>query len=216
MGHSAKLDLVNQVSRSFTSANKGIEKMIILILFLSPMVFYSQDETFNTIIRESLGDLNEDGLSDQAIISLDTLDDTRPLKLQVLFSLPNGGKKIVFSSTQIIQAMYPIEKNGEHNGSQVPDIYIENGKLKIDFYIKGNSSYDFIYRDGDFELVHFTHVYWDGVNITEIVFNLLTGKYTKQVEVLKTAEVTMRVEKEVLITPLPRLKNFKPFKNELF
>jgi hypothetical protein len=174
------------------------------------------DTNFSYLIRESQGDLNDDGLSDKVIISMDTLSESRPLRLQIFFSLPNGKSELIFSSTEIIEAMYPAEKNGEYNGSQIPDVYIEEGKLQIDFYIKGNSSYDFIFKDGSFELVHFTYVNWDGINITETTFNLLTGKYTKQSEILDTSEITMNIEKKALLRPLPQLKGFKPFENEFY
>jgi len=193
---------------------------ILLIVLFTSVNVYSQNkklnDNFNCLIRKSVGDLNKDGLLDKAIIAMDTLNQTKPLRLQIFLSQPNGKSELFFSSTEIIEAMYPIEKNGEHNGSQIPDVYIEEGKLQLDFYIKGNSRYEFIFRNGSFELIHFSHVNWGGTHITETKFNLLTGKYTKQIEKHETSEITLNIKKEVHIKPLPQLKNFKPFENELY
>jgi len=198
-----------------------MQKIIILIIILFAYVnVYSQsknlNDNFNYLIRQSVGDLNKDGLLDKAIISMDTVNRTRPLRLQIFFSQPNEMSKLFFSSTEIIEAMYPIENNGEHNGNQIPDVYIEEGKLQLDFYIKGNSRYEFIFKNGKFELTYFNYVNWDGVNITETEFNLLTGKYTKQSEINETSEITLKIKKEVHIRPLPQLNSFKPFENELY
>jgi hypothetical protein len=198
-----------------------MKKIIILtLLFFTFIPVYSQDtllsNSFNVLIRESSGDLNKDGQLDRVIISMDTVDQTRPFKLDVFFTDPNGHSNLFFSSTTIVIPMYPKELKGEHNGSQTPDISIEDGLLHIDFYIKGNSSYQFRYKNESFELVHFTHVYWDGESITATEFNLLTGKYTKQTEHLEKKEITLQIEKEVLLNPLPQLESFIPFENELY
>ncbi|MFK8038815.1 MAG: hypothetical protein AB8B74_11030 [Crocinitomicaceae bacterium] len=186
------------------------------IILLTYVNVFSQHESFNCIIRQSEGDLNNDGLLDKVIISMDTLNETKPLVLEIFFSQQNGMQSLFFSSTEIVEAMYPIEKNGSHNGSQIPDVYIEEGKLQLDFYIKGNSRYEFLFENGKFELTHFSYVAYDGISITETKFNLLTGKYKKQSKNQETSEITLKVEKEVHISPLPQLNSFKPFKNELY
>jgi len=198
-----------------------MKKIIILVtVLLSYTNMYSQDknlnDNFNYLIRQSEGDLNNDDLLDKVIISMDTINDTRPLRLQIFFSQPNGKSELFFSSTEIIEAMYPIEKNAAHNGSQIPDVYIEEGKLQLDFYIKGNSRYEFIFKNGEFELVHFSYVNWDGKTITETKFNLLTGEYTKQSEIQESSEITSKIKKDVIIRPLPQLNNFRPFENQLY
>ena len=189
--------------------------MLIFVLFAFAPV-YSQNENFDYLIRTSTGDLNKDGILDKATITMDTIDDTRPLRLDLFLSLPNGKSALFFSSTNIIEAMYPVEKNGAYNGSQIPDVYIEEGKLQLAFYVKGNASYTFILNNGKFELVHFFYVNWDGANINETEFNLLTGAYSKQSERLETKEILENIKKQVIIKPLPQLKNFKPFENELY
>ena len=174
------------------------------------------NENYNYLIKKAIGDLNKDGLMDKATISMDTINETRPLKLQIFFSQSNNKFKLFYSSTEIIEAMYPIKKNGAYNGIQIPDIYIEEGKLLLDFYIKGNSRYEFLFKKDKFELIHFSSVYWNNMTIVETNFNLLTGEYSKQSEILKTAEITLTKKEEVKIRPLPQLKNFKPFEHKLF
>lgn len=198
-----------------------MQKTIILVIILfAYTIGYSQhknlNDNFNYLIRQDVGDLNKDGLLDKAIIAMDTINKTRPLRLQIFFSQPNGESELFFSSAEIIEAMYPIKKNGAHNGSQIPDVNIEEGKLQLDFYIRGNSRYEFIFKNNAFELTYFKYVNWDGKTITETEFNLQTGKYTKQSEILETSEITLQINKDVLIRPLPQLKNFKPFENDLY
>lgn len=192
--------------------------LVVVLIFYSSL--YSQNknlnDNFNYIIRESTGDLNKDKLPDKAIISMDTINKTKPLRLDIFFSKPNGKSELFFSSTKIIEPMYPVEKNGEFNGSQIADVYIDKGKLQLDFYIKGNSSYKFIFKNGHFELIYFTYVQWDGKNITETEFDLLTGKYLKKSEILATSKIIEKIDKKILIRPLPILKNFKPFKKKLY
>ncbi|WP_027420570.1 hypothetical protein [Crocinitomix catalasitica] len=193
------------------------------ITILSILIFssvYAQQtktvENFNCLIRHSLGDVNNDGILDLAIISTDTVNDTRPLKLQIFFGQPNGDYELFFSSVEMITPMYPAELNGEHNGSQIPDVYLEDGNLLLDFYIEGNSRYTFVLKDGVFELVDFSYVNWDGKHITEVEFDLLTGRYTKQKEILNSHEIILQIEQEVLIRPLPQLEGFKPFTHDLY
>lgn len=176
----------------------------------------SSNESFNIIIREAYGDLNNDSIPDKATIRLDTIDDTRPFKLEIFLSTPDSSLQLFYSSTTLVQAMYPTELNGKHNGSQVPRVYIEEGKLQIEFYINGNSLYDFKLKNNAFELIHFSQSVWDGKSITETDFNLVTGKYTKQTEVLETKKKTQVINGELEIKPLPQLQDFKPLKNTLF
>lgn len=176
----------------------------------------SSNESFSIIIREAYGDLNNDSIPDKATIRLDTIDDTRPFKLDIFFSTPDSSLQLFYSSTRLVQAMYPTELNGKHNGSQVPRVYIEKGKLQIEFYINGNSLYDFKLKNNAFELIHFSQSVWDGKSITETDFNLETGKYTKLTEELETKKKTQVINGELEIKPLPQLQDFKPLTNTLF
>ncbi len=190
---------------------------LLLFCFLNTYTqIIASPEKFTYLIRDAIGDLNNDGRTDYATISMDTTDENRPLKLEIFFAEENKNLKRVFSSTETIEAMYPKRLNGEVNESNIPDLFIEEGKLILYFFINGNSLYDFKYKNGNFELINFSYVQWDGKNITETDFNLVTGKYSKISEILNTDEITLNIKKKEKIRPLPQLKNFKPFTNELF
>ena len=193
---------------------------ILIILLFQCVNIFAQEEVvvfnFTHTIREATGDLNNDGLIDQAIISMDVEHTTRPLRLQVLFSKPNGSLEVVFSSTNVIEAMYPTRLHGVYNDNQIPRVYIEDEKLQLEYYIEGIGLYEFRYTNNNFELIQFTSADYDGENMIEIDFNLLTGSYFKQTEILYTEEITETINKEVLIKPLPQLKNFSPLKNEYY
>ncbi len=70
-----------------------MQKIIILIIttFLAYVSVYSQsknlNDNFSNLIRQSVGDLNKDGLLDKAIISMDTVNPTKTSKTaNLLFS----------------------------------------------------------------------------------------------------------------------------------
>lgn len=191
---------------------------VIILLNCSILVSQNQNlkDNFTYKIRQAEGDINNDDIKDLIVISMDTIHETRPLKLEIFLSQHNGVSKLFFSTTNMIQAMYPKELNGKHNGNQIPNVYIEQGKLQLEFYTKGNALYEFKFKKGVFELIHFTYAKWNGQTITEVAFNLLTGKYTKQSEIHETSKIIEVINGNILINPLPDIKNFKPFNYNLF
>lgn len=176
-------------------------------------------DNFNYRVREEEGDLNKDGKKDRVIVKMDTTDKTSPLRLQIFLSQPNGKLALVVSSTQIIEAQFPAEKQGEYNGFQIPDFRIEKGALLMWSEIKGgNITYEFKYQNGNFELISLhkltnnaTKGYIDENTIfTETDFNLVTGirmetDYTNSEKILKNNKRT----KTVIIRPLPKIQDFK-------
>jgi len=174
---------------------------------------------FNYLVREEAGDLNKDGKMDRVTVHLDTTDKTSPLRLQIWLSQPNGKLALAVSSTQIIEAQYPPEKHGAYNGYQIPDFRIENGNLLMWSEIKGgNITYEFRYRNGNFELINIdkltnnaTKGYIDENTVfTETKFNLVTGirietDDTNSKKVLKNN----KRKKIVMIRPLPKIQDFK-------
>lgn len=74
--------------------------------------------------------LNHDGKLDKVNVKMDTVDETRPLRLQIFLSQPNW--KLTFAvSDKIIEPQYPAENQGKHNGYQILDFVIEKGILKM-------------------------------------------------------------------------------------
>ena len=195
-----------------------------IILFISAQInVFAQNinykDNFNYPVREEEGDLNKDGKKDKVIVHMDTTDKTSPLRLQIYLSQPNGKLALEVFSTQIIEAQFPAEKQGEYNGYQIPDFRIEKGTLLMWSEIKGgNITYTFKYQNGNFELIDLhkltnnaTKGYIDENTIfTETEFNLVTGVRietddTNSEKILKNNKRT----KTVIIRPLPKIQDFK-------
>jgi len=107
-----------------------MKKFLLIFLILLQINAFSQQKEiadhFTLQIREEEGDLNKDGLTDKVIISMDTIDATQPLRLQVYFKQPDHKFKLIISTTDLLDPQYP---NGKYGGNQIPDIFIEDGYL---------------------------------------------------------------------------------------
>lgn len=190
-----------------------------LVLFAC-FISYAQNSTYNftAAIREEIGDLNHDGLVDSVTVYMDIVHETRPLRLQVFFAKPNGKFKLVVSSNQIIRAQYPKELNGAFTGRQIPYFFIEKGNLEMvsDIY-SGQSTHTFRYQNGNFELIHFFKVVYDGKDTTtETNYDLLTGKFIEQSQLLGSDAYFGTIDKEIIEKELPKIQYFIPFINELY
>lgn len=188
--------------------------------FFISIVLSAQESTdrFTESIRQELGDLNADGLTDSISVSMDITDDTRPLKLEVFFGLPYGKYELKVSTTKIIEAQYPIEKEGMFNGRQIPYFVVKNGDLEMqsDIY-SGTAIHRFKYMNGRFELIYFSKVEWDGKETTtETIFDLLSGKFIKQSQLLNSNEYFDVDEQNIPLMERPKLASFIPFQHELY
>lgn len=200
-------------------------KGILLLLILSPLFVLCQNGIrkinigdFSEPIRQVIGDLNNDGLLDSISVSMDLTDETRPLKFEVFFLQSNQNHELIVSTTKLIEAQYPVEKNGEFNGRQIPSFNIKNGYLEMisDIY-SGQSNHKFKYQNGNFELIHFSKVVWDGnETTTETSFDLISGKYVRQSQLLGSDEYFDVLKKEITIENLPKLDNLTPFQNKYY
>lgn len=175
-------------------------------------------DNYNYQVREEEGDLNNDGKMDKVLVKMDTINETRPLILQIFLSHPNGKLTLAVSSTKIIEPQYPIENQGKHNEYQIPNFFIEKGILTMWSEIKGgNITYDFKYHHGIFELINVKKItnnatkgYIDEHTIfTETKFNLITGLRTETDDRLGSKKVLNKRKKIVLIRPLPKIQDFK-------
>jgi hypothetical protein len=201
---------------------KNIYLCFVFILISAQMDLFAQNiknkGNYTYQVREEKGDLNNDGKMDKILVKMDTIDETRPLILQIFLSRPNGKLTLAVSSTKIIEPQYPVENQGKHNEFQIPDFFIENGILTMWSEIKGgNITYDFKYQNGNFELIkvkkitnNATKGYTDENTIfTETRFNLITGLRTETDEKLGSKKVLNKRKKVVLIRPLPKIQDFK-------
>lgn len=176
-------------------------------------------------VREENGDLNHDGKMDKVTVKMDIVDETRPLRLQIFLSQPNGKLILAVSSDKIIEPQYPAENQGKFNGFQIPDFVIEKGILKMWSEIKGgNITYHFKYNKGNFELIYVNKLKNDGTKgyidentiFTETKFDLITGIRTESDEKLGSATALAVRKKRVLIRPLPKIQDFKFSDKDLY
>ncbi|WP_343658936.1 hypothetical protein [Chryseobacterium sp.] len=194
----------------------------IFILLSVPLNLLAQNsnpkEHYTYQVREEHGDLNNDGKMDRITVKMDTVDETRPLRLDIFLSQPNGKLALAVSSTKIIEPQYPVENQGKFNGYQISDFSIEKGILKMRSEIEGgNITYDFKYNNGDFELIYVdkltnnaTKGYIDEKTVfTETKFDLVTGMRTETDEISGSAKALSVRKKRVLIRPLPKIQDFK-------
>ena len=189
---------------------------ILLLLLIFSAQINAQSSTvkasFNILLQEKEGDLNNDRIDDKIILSMDTIDQRRPIQLQILLSQPDGKLKRVVSTTQIIEAMYP---NGENQTSeyQIPTFEIEEGLLNMMSEIKGGmASYSFKYQKGNFILIHISKSTWDGKNTTtETEYNLRTGNKIDVVKNLGSEKILNKREKKMPLKPLPKIQVLKHF-----
>lgn len=201
---------------------KNMYRYFIFILLSVPLNLLAQNrnpkEHYTYQVREEHGDLNNDGKMDRITVKMDTVDETRPLRLDIFLSQPNGKLALAVSSTKIIEPQYPVENQGKFNGYQIPDFSIEKGILKMRSEIEGgNITYDFKYNNGNFELIYVdkltnnaTKGYIDEKTVfTETKFDLVTGMRTETDEISGSAKALSVRKKRVLIRPLPKIQDFK-------
>ncbi|WP_316839201.1 hypothetical protein [Pedobacter gandavensis] len=209
---------------------KNIYLSLAFILISVQMNLYAQNiknkGNYNYQVREEEGDLNNDGKPDRITVKMDTTDDTRPFRLQIFLSQPKGKKlTLAVSTTKIIEPQYPVEKKGEPNGYQIPSFFIENGILSMWSEIeRGNITYDFKYRNGNFELIHvekLTTNATDGAITENTIFtvtktNLVSGLRTETDDLLGSKKILNKRKKTVLFRPLPKIQDFKFSDKKLF
>jgi hypothetical protein len=193
-----------------------MRKIILILFVLISFVSMAQQkgtDHFTIQIREEPGDLNQDGLSDKTVISMDTVNANQPLKLEIYFQQADGKFKLFFSSTNIFNPQYP---KGKYGGDQILYAFIEDGYLVIYSEIK-----DFHYQDkfkfnkGNFELVNFSSVIWGGKDYTtEAEFDLLKGIKTEITQALSSGDILKKEEKKLLIKPLPTIQNFRTLEKQ--
>lgn len=202
---------------------KNICLYFIFILITIQMNLFAQNikskDNYTYQVREEEGDLNNDGKMDRITVKMDTVNETRPLRLQIFLSQPNGKKlTLAVSSTKIIEPQYPVENQGKFNGYQIPSFFIEKGILTMWSEIEGgNITYDFKYRNGNFELIkvkkltnNATKGYIDENTIfTETNFNLISGLRTETDEISGSKKILNKRKKTVLIRPLPKIQDLK-------
>lgn len=164
---------------------KKISSSIVIFLLLAKANLYSQKNVnkanYTFLVQREEGDLNNDKRNDRIMVEMDIEDETQPSRVQIFLSQPNKKLQLVVSSTKLIEEQYPSRKNGKYSGNNVPDFFIENGKLimltDIDYR---KSSYEFRLKQNNFELVKISRVLWDGKATTfQTEIDLIKGTKTQ-------------------------------------
>lgn len=190
-----------------------IKLIAILIIIVAQQQVFSQAklESFTFLIRDVHGDLNNDKKADRVMISMDTLDDTRPLAIQIFLSQPSGNLKLILSTSDFITPMYPLGGDEMNQEFQIPNVEIENGHLLIFSDIeKGTATLDFLFRNGNFELINISKNTWDGINTTtETTYNLMTGIQIEIDQNLGSDDIISKRQTVHLVKPLPKIQDME-------
>lgn len=201
---------------------KNINRNLVIILLLVQINLSAQKiqnkGKYDYLVREEKGDLNNDGKTDRITVKMDTVNETRPFRVQILLSQPNGKLALAVSSDQMVEPQYPVENQGKFNGYQIPIFFIEKGILSMWSEIEsGNITYDFRYQNGNFELINVkkltnnsTKGYTEENTIfTETNFDLVKGIRTETDEIFGSEKPLSTRKKTKLIRPLPKIQDFK-------
>lgn len=186
---------------------------IFLSLFLATQIFAQQQGNKNsfTLIKQAIGDLNKDGLQDKIILSEDTSNAKRPLRLQIFFLGSDRKFKSAFSSTEVFE---PQNHEGENNSNQIPDIRVENNNLVISKEINGEKKEQtFRHNKGKFELISVFKIKSDENATIETKTDLIAGTITEITK--KTgSKKSKKNQREITVNTLPTLDNIKSFNPE--
>lgn len=189
---------------------RNLSLYLIVILFSSNLQAQKTvEDKFDVIAKEEMGDLNHDKKDDRIIVEMDTISETRPLRLRIFLSQPNSKVERVVSSTKIIEAQYPTEKNGEHSDGTIPDFFVEDGNLQMLTDIRNfKSRYAFRFKNNNFELIHISRVIWDGKNTTsETEIDLLTGTKIEFNQELGSDQILNKRKTQLKVSILPKIQD---------
>ncbi|EPL7677147.1 hypothetical protein CMT42_01380 [Elizabethkingia anophelis] len=173
-------------------------------------IFYSQQKT---VISQSVkGDLNKDGIPDLATVKATKNNDITTYILEIYFLDKEGNKKLEVNTASAIEA------SQDGTGGSLENIEIVKGTLHINYsFLRGQSKHIFRYQNNRFELIGFSYGASDGQgHITEVEFNLSTGRYIRKLSNYETGDTESEENKIVKIKPLPNLKNFEPYRSKYF
>ncbi len=193
-----------------------------IFIILIPLKAFSQntvvENKFNAVVSYFKGDLNKDQILDSAVVTQDTLNEFAPYRLEIFFFEKNGKKTLVLQTDKAIQAQFPNGKEQHMYGNGFDQISFHKGVLWIETgLIRGHFEHKFRFQNGNFELIGYTYGNSDGLGKLYINdFNLMTGKYIEKIEYYSSDEASEVVVRTIKLKPLPNLKDFEQYSNELY
>jgi len=188
----------------------------------SRIVFDGTDFTgathFNKLISTCMGDLNKDGFMDSVVVKQDTVHPIGPYQLEIYFAHSSGESTLMSKTIETIPAAYPNGRSGLRPMYGFSSISIVNGVLLIEVaLLRGSDVHKFRYQNDEFELIGYTRHESDGFGKMYFIdYNLSTGKRVVEIEYYNSDEPKEVSSKMEWIRPLPNLKTFTPFGNELY
>lgn len=177
-----------------------------------------EETTFNYEITRVEGDLNHDGISDLAIVSQDTLQDTAPYLLEVYFGNSQDAFDLIVSTQKAIEPQFPNGRDGFITGAGFDFLSILDGGLLIENQLlRGFYSHMFYFQNGHFELIHYKNVSSDGRGKTyHMDYNLRTGRLIQLVDSYEKDEIFTDSEEIIKLETLPSLADFEPFMGKYY
>lgn len=162
--------------------------------------------------------MNHDGISDVAIVTQDTLQDTAPYLVEIYFRNSNNELDLMVSTQKAIEPQYVNGRDGFIPGSGFDFLKIVDGGLLIENQLlTGFYSHLFYFQNGKFELIRFKTLYSDGYGKTyQIDYNLRTGKLKRLVESNEEEEIFEDSKEIIKVETLPKLSDFEPFTGKYY
>ncbi|MFT3704916.1 MAG: hypothetical protein QM802_21295 [Agriterribacter sp.] len=192
--------------------------MPLLIHFYSIAQTDTVNYNFDYTVMKVRGDLNNDKIEDEVVVTQDTLNEKAPYQLQVFFKGLDGQNKLVATSIKIIEPQYPEGRDGFRTGNGFSEVIINKGVLSVNAeLLRGHYEHKFRFQNGNFELIGFSKVSSNGQGaITYIDFNLITGIKIGTIETYDTNKIISKRKEKIMIRPLPKLQDVIPLENDLY
>lgn len=189
-------------SRYEMTENPNVEKLIA----------QHRDGNFDVVISNIKGDLNKDGVDDMVTVKQDTVNETRPYRLEIYLTQNDKKVKLFLLSDSAIVAKYPNGNNGFAMTTLFTGIIIKKGTLTINHELtRGSFAHQFRFQNGKFELIGYRSAGVSGRDVEEVDFNLSTGnKVVRRIPIGGNQVISTKKSKKI-IRPLPDLEFFEPY-----
>lgn len=138
--------------------------LLFLLLFLPVInVFAQQESSFDRIVITKNGEINNDELLDQIVVTQDTISEFKPYRLEIYFGTKKGGEKLILRTDKAIQPDFPVGKENILTGEGFYGIELKDHILTIKHVLsRGFKEHKFKFRNGKFEMIEYNYIKSDG------------------------------------------------------